>query len=72
MCVRLSASGRCEALSPGPRERLAHYGLELYLNKTRFIEFGRFARANRRKKGQGKRETFGFLDITHLFEQTRK
>lgn len=53
-------------------ERLVHYGLELYLDKTRFIEFGRFTRANRRKKGQGKRETFDFLDITHFCEQTRK
>ena len=41
-------------------------------NKTRLIEFGRFARVNRRKRGQGKPETFDFLGMTHYCEQTRK
>ncbi len=53
-------------------ERLAHHGLELHPDKTRLIEFGRFARANRRKRGQGKPETFDFLGMTHFCEQTRK
>ena len=54
------------------RERLAHYGLELHPDKTRLIEFGRFARADRRKRGQGKPETFDFLGMTHFCDQTRK
>ncbi len=53
-------------------ERLAHYGLELHPDKTRLIEFGRFARADRRKRGQGKPETFDFLGMTHFCDQSRK
>ncbi len=47
------------------RERLAKFGLELHPDKTRLIEFGRFAQANRRKRGEGKPETFTFLGFTH-------
>ncbi len=50
-------------------ERLAHYGLELHPDKTRLIEFGRFARENRRKRGQGKPETFDFLGMTHFCDR---
>ncbi len=49
-------------------ERLAQYGLELHPGKTRLIEFGRYAKANRRTRGQGKPETFDFLGMTHLNE----
>jgi RNA-directed DNA polymerase len=47
------------------RERLAKFGLELHPEKTRLIEFGRFARANRKQRGAGKVETFTFLGFTH-------
>jgi len=40
------------------RERFAKFGLELHPGKTRLIEFGRFAAANRQKRGAGKPETF--------------
>ena len=53
-------------------ERLAHYGLELHPDKTRLIEFGRFARVNRRQRGQGKPETFDFLGMTHFCDQSKK
>ena len=53
-------------------ERLGRFDLALHPDKTRLIEFGRFARANRRKRGQGKPETFDFLGMTHFCEQTRK
>ena len=53
-------------------ERLARYGLELHPDKTRLIEFGRFAKANRHKRGQGKPETFDFLGMTHFCDQARK
>jgi len=43
------------------RERFAKFGLELHPGKTRLIEFGRFAAANRQKRGAGKPETFDFL-----------
>ena len=48
------------------RQRLAKFGLELHPEKTRLIEFGRFAAANRRKRGLGAPETFSFLGFTHI------
>ncbi|HEY7616580.1 MAG TPA: group II intron reverse transcriptase/maturase [Terriglobales bacterium] len=48
------------------RERLAKFGLELHPEKTRLIEFGRFAASNREKRGKGKPETFDFLGFTHM------
>jgi group II intron reverse transcriptase/maturase len=46
--------------------RLAKFGLELNTEKTRLIEFGRFAQSNRRERGKGKPETFDFLGFTHI------
>jgi len=48
------------------RERLAKFGLELHPDKTRRIEFGRFAEENRKRRGEGKPETFDFLGFTHI------
>jgi hypothetical protein len=53
------------------RVRLAKFGLELHPDKTRLIEFGRFAAANRAARGQGKPETFDFLGFTHICGKTR-
>ena len=47
------------------QERLAKFGLEIQPEKTRLIEFGRFAQANRKRWGAGKAETFTFLGFTH-------
>jgi RNA-directed DNA polymerase len=47
------------------RERLAKFGLELHPEKTRLLEFGRFAAVDRRKRGEKKPETFTFLGFTH-------
>jgi RNA-directed DNA polymerase len=47
-------------------ERLAHFGLQLHPQKTRVIEFGRFARENRERRGLPKPETFDFLGFTHI------
>jgi len=52
-------------------ERLARFGLELHPDKTRLIEFGRFACENRLKRGEGKPETFQFLGFTHVSGKTR-
>ena len=52
--------------------RMAKFGLELHPEKTRLIEFGRFAAANRTKRGEGKPETFDFLGFTHICGKTRK
>jgi RNA-directed DNA polymerase len=54
------------------RDRLAKFGLELHHEKTRLIEFGRFAMANRKKRGEGRPESFDFLGFTHLCATTRK
>ena len=53
------------------RERFARFALELHPGKTRLIEFGRFAAANRQKRGAGKPETFDFLGFTHICAKTR-
>ena len=53
------------------RERLAKFGLELHPEKTRLIEFGRFAAQNREKRGEGKPETFTFLGFTHYCGKRR-
>ena len=53
------------------RERLAKFGLELHPDKTRRIEFGRFAQERREKRGEGKPETFDFLGFTHLSGKNR-
>jgi len=47
-------------------ERFQKFGLALHPEKTRLIEFGRFAAENRRKRGEGKPETFTFLGFTHI------
>src|SRR4029077_4753992 len=51
------------------QERLAKFGLELHPDKTRLIEFGRFAVRNRKQRGEGKPETFTFLGFTHFCGQ---
>ena len=54
------------------QERMAKFGLELHQEKTRLIEFGRFAAANRSKRGEGKPETFDFLGFTHICAKTKR
>ena len=53
------------------RVRLSEYGLQLHQGKTRLIEFGRFAAANRAARGEGKPETFEFLGFTHVCARRR-
>jgi group II intron reverse transcriptase/maturase len=54
------------------RERLRRFNLELHDDKTRLIEFGRFAAQNRKQRGQGKPATFNFLGFTHICGKTQK
>ena len=54
------------------RERLARFGLSLHRDKTRLVEFGRFAVMNRCQRGVGKPETFDFLGFTHSCTMTRR
>lgn len=48
------------------RVRLATFHLELHPEKTRLLEFGRFAAHDRRKRGEANPETFTFLGFTHI------
>src|SRR6202521_4852404 len=54
------------------RERLREFALSLHSEKTRLIEFGRFAAANRKRRGLGKPETFTFLGFTFICSKTRR
>ena len=53
-------------------ERLTKFGLELHPEKTRLIEFGRYAEERRAKRGAGPPETFDFLGFTHISGKTRR
>jgi RNA-directed DNA polymerase len=48
------------------QERMRKFGLELHPEKTRLIEFGRYATERRAKRREGKPETFNFLGFTHM------
>lgn len=52
-------------------ERMHKFGLALHPDKTRLIEFGRFAAERRGERGLGKPETFDFLGFTHICTTTR-
>src|SRR3569833_2022819 len=54
------------------KERLAQFTLELHPEKTRLIEFGRYAARDRQQRGAGKPETFNFLGFTHYCGQRHK
>jgi RNA-directed DNA polymerase len=53
------------------RARFEEFALSLHPDKTRLIEFGRFAASNRERRGQGKPETFNFLGFTHICAKSR-
>jgi group II intron reverse transcriptase/maturase len=53
------------------RKRLREFALSLHPEKTRFIEFGRFAARDRKERGLGKPETFNFLGFTIICGQSR-
>src|SRR5580704_8449890 len=54
------------------QERFAKFGLVLHPDKTRLIQFGRFASDRRRRNGEGRPETFDFLGFTHCCGTDRK
>ena len=53
------------------KRRMKHFGQSLEEEKSRLIEFGRFAEENRRRKGKGKPETFTFLGFTHYCSRSK-
>jgi group II intron reverse transcriptase/maturase len=54
------------------RERMGKFGRELHPDKTRRIEFGRYAETNRKRRGEGKPEAFDFLGLTHMSGRNRQ
>jgi group II intron reverse transcriptase/maturase len=60
-----------ERFLAGLRERFAGFGLELHPDKTRLIEFGRYAAERRKARGDRKPETFEFLGFTHICAKDR-
>ena len=54
------------------RERLQEFSLSLHPDKTRLIEFGRFAAQNCEKRGRSKPETFKFLGFVLICDKTRR
>lgn len=53
-------------------ERLRKFNLEIAEEKTKIIEFGRFAEENRKRRNEGKPETFDFLGFTHYCSKSQK
>jgi RNA-directed DNA polymerase len=60
-----------ERLLTDLRTRFAQFGLALHPDKTRLLEFGRYAVERRQQRGEGKPATFNFLGFTHICGQTR-
>jgi RNA-directed DNA polymerase len=54
------------------KERMRKFGLELHPDKTRLIEFGRYAAENRKQRGEAKPEAFNFLGFAQICGKTRK
>ncbi len=52
--------------------RFAKFGLKLHKDKTRLIEFGKYAIERRERHDEGRPETFNFLGFTHKRAQTKK
>jgi Reverse transcriptase (RNA-dependent DNA polymerase) len=64
--------GDAERFHADLRDRFASFGLALHEEKTRLIEFGRYAAERRRARGLPKPETFDFLGFTHICARTRE
>ena len=54
------------------RDRLREFSLSLHPEKTRLIEFGRFAAQNCKRRGRSKPETFKFLGFVLICDKTRR
>ena len=54
------------------RTRLEQFSLELHGDKTRLLEFGRFAAARRQRRGLGRPETFAFLGFVFICGKSRR
>lgn len=71
MVVCFQNKSTAEEVYKQMEDRLKECGLKLAKDKTRLIEFGRFASENRKRKGLGKPETFDFLGFTHYCSKSK-
>jgi RNA-directed DNA polymerase len=71
LVVGFESRAEAERFREAFQERLAKFGLEVNAEKTRLIEFGRFAAQDRQQRGEGKPETFTFLGFTHYCGKRR-
>jgi RNA-directed DNA polymerase len=65
-------AGRAKRFLAELRQRMDKFALSLHPDKTRLIEFGRFAAKRRAERGLGKPEAFNFLGFTHIGGRTHK
>jgi len=72
LIVGFEREGDARRFLAAMRARLEEFMLSLHPDKTRLIEFGRFAAVDRKKRGLGKPETFAFLGFTFICGKTRK
>jgi group II intron reverse transcriptase/maturase len=72
MVVGFEKRAEAERFLEELKERMKKFNLELHPEKTRLLEFGRFAAQNRKQRGEGKPETFNFLGFTHICGKTRQ
>ena len=72
MILGFQAQAEADRFLEDLRERLGKFGLELHPDKARRIEFGRHAEQDRKRRGEGKPETFDFLGFTHISGKNRK
>lgn len=70
--VGFEHAAEAEAFLADLRQRMEQFALTLHPEKTRLIEFGRFAARNRARRGLGKPETFTFLGFTHICSRSRR
>ena len=70
--IGFESRSEAEACLDDLRIRFAKFGLKLQGEKTRLIEFGRYAIDRRSSSGEGRPETFDFLGFTHVCGKTRK
>jgi RNA-directed DNA polymerase len=71
LVVGFEEEGDARRFLDAMRERLGKFALSLHPDKTRLIEFGRFAAADCKRRGLGKPETFVFLGFTFICGRSR-
>src|SRR5260370_17679178 len=72
MVVGFQKKAEAERFLGELKERMEKFNLELHPEKTRLLEFGRFAAQNRKERGEGKPDTFNVLGFAHICGKTRR